>query len=292
MRNAKRYCIVANPASGSIPLKNRQSELRRAAAILQAEIFGLDTGSAQELVQCAREQAGRCDVLIVAGGDGTFSQVANAVDLSNTILAFMPFGTGNALTHALNYRGGITEIAHRILGGGIHQCDLVSCDEKRKAFMVSLGIDGTAIRLYEQYRRMGYQGLGAHVRAGLKAFFHEYHPVGGSISMDGSEWREEKLYSLIVVKQPFFGMGLKVVPRARWSDGRLHSVAIGSGWPGLLTGLITGFTVGNRVGEYRSGKHLTVRLDSPLALQVDGESGWISDRFSFTVLPEAMRLKY
>ena len=275
-----------------MPLESRQSQLRRAAAILHAEIFGLDTGSAEELVQCAREQVERCDVLIVAGGDGTFSQIINVVDLSETILAFMPFGTGNALTHALNYRGGISEIAHRISNGRIYRCDLVNCDEKRKAFMVSLGIDGTVIQIYEQYRRMGYRGLEAHLRAGLKAFFGEFQPTGGSISMDGRRWREEKLYSLAVVKQPFFGMGLKVAPKARWSDGRLHSVAMGSGWPGLLAGLITGFTVGNRAGQYRSGKHLAVQLDSPLILQVDGESGWTSDRFSFTVLPGAMQLKY
>ena len=214
MRDSNRYCIVANPASGSMPLESRQTQLRRAAAILRAEIFGLDTGSAEELIQCAREQVERCDVLVVAGGDGTFSQILNAVDLSETILAFMPFGTGNALTHALNYRGGISEIAHRISNGRISRCDLVNCDEKRKAFMVSLGIDGTVIRIYEQYRRMGYRGLEAHLRAGMKAFFGEYKPAGRQ-HLRGRPAVERWTFTLR-------GHGLGVAGPARRPDHRFH----------------------------------------------------------------------
>ena len=96
----------------------------------------------------------------------------------------------------------------------------------------------------------------------------------------------------MVVKQPYFGMGLKAVPRARWDDARLHTMTITSGWAGILTGLMTGFTIGNRVGDYRCGTDLTIHLDSPLTLQIDGEVGWTSDRFAFSVLPGVMRLKH
>jgi len=77
----------------------------------------------------------------VAGGDGTFSQVLNTVDLSETSLAFLPFGTGNALTFALGYRGGVFDIAARIRQGREHRCDLIHCDNRKKAFMVSLELD-------------------------------------------------------------------------------------------------------------------------------------------------------
>jgi diacylglycerol kinase family enzyme len=96
----------------------------------------------------------------------------------------------------------------------------------------------------------------------------------------------------MVVKQPYFGMGLKAVPRARWDDARLHTITITSGVAGVLTALLTGFTIGNRVGDYRCGTDLTIHLDSPLTLQIDGEVGWASDRFAFTVLPGVMRLKH
>jgi undecaprenyl-diphosphatase len=292
MRPTLRYNIIANPISGSLPMDKRYVLLKRAAEILCAEIYGLDTSSAKELAQCTRERAERCDVLAVAGGDGTLSLVFNSVDLSAATLAFLPFGTGNALTHGLRYKGGPPEIAKRIRHGAIHEYDLIACGGKRKAFMVSLGIDAAAIRLYEFYRSQGYRGLKAYLKAGIKAYFKDYHPCGGDIGVDGEYRRVDRLLSLQIVKQPYFGMGLKVVPRARWNDARLHTQCITTGLPRLLAGLISGFTIGNRVGEYRCGKNIAVRLDVPQTLQIDGDLGWMSDRFSFRVLPGVLRLKH
>ena len=265
-------------------MHERRRLLKAAGDILAARVHGLDTGSAAELTRLAREQADHCDVLVVAGGDGTFSLVLNAVDLSAVSLAFLPFGTGNALTHALGYRGGLLEIAERIRTGRVHAYDLIDCDGRKKAFMASLGIDGTAIHLYEKYRTLGYRGLNAHLRAGTRALFRDYRPAGARLVLDGSQLRVARLLSLMVVKQPYFGMGLKVVPRARWDDARLHMQVIATGIPGAAAALLTGFTIGNRSGRYRSGRRLTVHLDRPLTLQIDGDLGWSSDRFAFNAL--------
>jgi diacylglycerol kinase family enzyme len=289
---AKRCTILANPASGDLPFHRRYGLLKRAAAILGAEIHGLDTASVEDYVQCARERARRSDLLVVAGGDGSFSLVMNSIDLHETPLAFLPFGTGNALTHALGYRGGMEEIAARLRRAPIHRCDLIDCDGRQKAFMASLGIDGCAIRLYEMYKGKGHRGLGAHLRAGLRAVFREYRATGGRIEVDGEARRVRRLYSLMVVKQPYFGMGLEVMPGARWSDGLLHSRTITSGAAGIAAGLISGFTIGNRVGAYRSGAEVAVSLEAPLTLQIDGEPGWTSDRFRFKLIPAVLRLKY
>ncbi|MGD9037263.1 MAG: diacylglycerol kinase family protein, partial [Syntrophobacterales bacterium] len=54
--------------------------LAQAAEILDTQIHGLDTTTAEEFGQCARELASRCDVLVTAGGDGTFSDIINAID--------------------------------------------------------------------------------------------------------------------------------------------------------------------------------------------------------------------
>lgn len=286
------YCIVANPVSGPYTPDQRRRLLAAVGDVLKAKIVGLDTTSSDALAGAARKASRQCDVLVVAGGDGTFSLVLNAVDLSQTTLAFLPFGTGNALTHTLTYRGDPLAIAGRIRSGQTYQYDLIDCDGKKKAFMVSLGIDGTAIRLYEHYRDMGYRGFKAHLRAGLVAFLRDYRASGAQVRIDGSERRVKRLLSLMVVKQPYFGMGLKAVPRARWDDGHLHTQLIASGAVGALMGLVTGFTIGNRAGAYRAGQHVSVCLDTPVTVQIDGELGWTCDRFGFNVLPGVLRLKH
>lgn len=292
MVTATRYCVVANPTSGTSPMKRRYALLKKAAAILDARIKGLDTNSSEELAQCFRDQAEKCDVVVVAGGDGTFSLAINAIDLSKTTIGFLPFGTGNALSHALGYRGGPLAVAERIRYGRVYRYDLIDCGGKHKSFMASLGIDGTAIGLYEKYRSMGYHGFHAHLSAGIRAYFKAYRPAGAWIQIDDKTVRMEKLLNFMVVKQPFFGMGLKVVPRARWDDHRLHTMTTSYGFFRIAAALLQGFTIGNRVGEYRVGNKATILLDRPVWLQIDGELGWKSDRFFFTVLADTLRLKH
>ncbi|MBT8342500.1 MAG: hypothetical protein HKP58_19460 [Desulfatitalea sp.] len=292
MASAARYCVVANPTSGTFPMRRRYALLKKAAAIFDARIKGLDTNSSEEFAQCLRDQAEKCDVMVIAGGDGTFSLAINTVDLSKTTLAFLPFGTGNALSNALGYRGGPVAVAERIHYGRVHRYDLIDCEGKRKSFMASLGIDGTAIGLYEKYRNKGYHGFRAHLFAVIRAYFNAYRPSGTWIQIDDETVRTEKIASFMVVKQPFYGMGLKVVPHARWDDHQLHTMTLPYGFFRIATALLQGFTIGNRIGKYRTGSKAIIRLDRPLWLQIDGELGWKSDRFFFTVLANTLRLKH
>ncbi|MBW2193421.1 MAG: hypothetical protein JRF27_06510, partial [Deltaproteobacteria bacterium] len=75
-----KYAIITNPASGNMTVDQKRSRLAGAATVLNAEIHGLDTGSVDAFFQCSRDLASRCDVLVAAGGDGTLSDVINAVD--------------------------------------------------------------------------------------------------------------------------------------------------------------------------------------------------------------------
>ena len=127
-----RYAIIANPASGKKSIAQKHSVLVRAAEILNAEIHGLDTTTSEDLCQYARELANRCDVLVIAGGDGTLSDIINSIDTAQKPVAFLPLGTGNTMQYALKYKGSIPEIATRIRDGEIHQYDLVNCQGKKR----------------------------------------------------------------------------------------------------------------------------------------------------------------
>ncbi len=112
-----RYSIIANPFSGKMNLNQKLSILVKASEILDSEIYGLDTTTADEFCQCAKELASRCEVLVTAGGDGTFSDIINSIDTARTPVAYLPLGTGNAMRHALQYKGNLTDIAMRIRDG-------------------------------------------------------------------------------------------------------------------------------------------------------------------------------
>ena len=222
------YAIITNPASGKMTVDQKRSALTRVAEILDAEIHGLDTISATDFAQCAQALINRCDVLVVAGGDGTFSDIINSIDTAGTPIAYLPLGTGNAMRYALEYRGDMADIAMRIRDGEIREYDLVSCDERRRAFMASVGVEGSVIRLRDQYVSQGGIGFKTYFRAVFNAYFKEYQRAGASITVDGKIYDVKNLLSLMVVKQPFYGFGMKVVPKARFNDRQLHILSINS----------------------------------------------------------------
>jgi diacylglycerol kinase family enzyme len=286
-----RYAIITNPVSGKMTADQKRAALAQAAEILDTQIHGIDTTTVEEFGQCARELASRCDVLVAAGGDGTFSDIINAIDTVQTPVGFLPLGTGNALGHALQYKGQLADIAVRIRNSEIREYDLINCDEKRRAFTSAVGIEGTITRLRRHYRARGGTGFKTYFRAVLKSYLKDYERANAKITVDNETFKARNVLSLMVVKQPYYGFGMKVVPRARFDDRQLHILCVNSGLIKTVIGGTAAFIIGNRIGEYCTGRQLRLKLDRPLVLQIDGDEGWAADSFSFTILPKALRIK-
>lgn len=286
-----KYAIITNPGAGHMTIDQKRSMLTPASALLNAEIHGLDTLAPEELRQCARELASQCDVLVVAGGDGTFSDIINAVDTTDIPTAYLPLGTGNAIAYALGYRGRIIDIARRIRDSGIRTYDLIDCDHRRRGFTASLGISGTILRLREQFKRKGITGFRAYFMAAFSAYFGGYRRTSVEIVLDHAAFRISELLILMVVKLPYYGFRMKVVPEARFDDGQLHILCVNSGLFMASLGALSAFTIGNRIGKYHTSRNLTLTAEQPLFLQIDGNDAWAAESFSFSILPKALKMK-
>ena len=286
-----RYAIITNPVSSKMTVDQKHTVLAKAAEILDAKIYGLDTITTDDFGQCARELATHYDVLVTAGGDGTFSDIINSIDTVHTTIAYLPLGTGNAMRYALKYKGSLSDIAMRIKDAKIQKYDLINCDEKKRAFMASIGIEGTLIRLRNQYLAQGATGFKTYLRAAFNAYFREYKRAIATIIVDDATFDTENLLSLMVVKQPYYGFGMNVVSRAQFDDRKLHILCISSGLFKCTIGVVTAFTIGNRIGKYCTDQKISVQLKHPLILQIDGNYAWKSDVFSFTVMPNALKIK-
>jgi len=287
----KRYAIVVNPLAGKLTIDQKRAILEKPAKILKAEVYGLDTSSPSEFQSCAREIASNYEILVVTGGDGTFSDIINAIDTTHTTIAYLPLGSGNAMQYALKYEGALADIALRIRAGAIKEYDLINCDDKRRAFMVSIGIEGIIIQLRSSYHAEGERGFKSYLKSTFNAFLKEYKGIKATITIDDDTFEVPDLLNISVVKQPYYGFGMKMVPQARFDDHQLHILYIDSSPMKSFIGGVTAFTIGNQIGEYRTGRQLTVQLEQLSVLQIDGNEAWESDTFKFTVLPKALKIK-
>ena len=286
-----RFGIAVNPKSGPSSVARKRDILSKVAQILGPDtmVAGLDTASREEFISCAEELRQKVDVLIVAGGDGTISDVINALPCE-TVLSYLPFGSGCALQHALEFPPQITRIAKRICEGRLRTFDLILCDGRRKAFMASIGFEGSVLNRREALQKNGIRGPQAYAMAAVSSFFGDLERTDMTITVDGETLTVPNAVTTIVTKIPYYGYRMKVVPNAVFDDGRLHLLALNSGWAEIVQNFADSFMNGNRGGTYRTGLEIEVTAQRERYAQTDGTLYRKGRTFRFQVLPGALRM--
>ena len=240
-------------------------------------------------MQCAADLARQVDVLIVAGGDGSFSDAINALD-HQTTFAFLPLGSGCALQYALGLPPQLTRTARRIKEGRLCLYDLILCNESRKAFMASVGLEADILHRREALRASGIHGPQAYAMATFGSFFTELERTNMTIRLDDEELAVPNAVTAIVTKIPYYGYKMKVVPHAVFDDGYLHLLAINSGWAEIVGGLANAFLNENKLGLYRKAQEIRITTERQRHAQVDGNIYRQGTEFIFRVLPKALRM--
>jgi diacylglycerol kinase (ATP) len=282
--------MIVNPIAGPTNVERKKRTLEAVQKVLgECEIRGLDTRSREEFMQCAVELAREVEVLIVAGGDGTFSDAINALG-SDTVLSFLPFGSGCALQYALDLPPQLTRVAKRIKEGQLHSYDLILCDDSRKAFMASIGLEADILHRREALRESGINGPPAYAMATFGSFFTELERTDMTIGLDDETLVVPNAVTAIVTKIPYYGYKMKVVPNAVFDDGYLHLLAINSGWAEIVGGVANAFLYENKLGIYRRAREIRITMEGERYAQLDGNIYRKGTAFNFRVLPQALRM--
>jgi diacylglycerol kinase (ATP) len=288
-----RFGIIANPKSGPTSVARKAQMLCQAAKILGegTVVAGLETTSKEQFIDCAMDLAPDVDVMIVAGGDGTFSDIINAID-SETVLSYMPFGSGCALRYALGMPPQRNRIARQIRNGRLHRLDLILCDDSVKAFMASVGLEGDILTRRESLQASGVRGPQAYAMATFGSFVGELERTDMTITVDGKTLAVPGAVTTIVTKIPYYGYNMKVVPNAAFDDGRLHLLAVNSGRGELMHTVASAFIDENKMGTYRAGREIQIEMPHERHAQTDGNLYRKGKTFRFRVLPQALNMWY
>jgi len=286
VRLRRGVAVVANPAAGRLRGGRSRGRLDAVARSLGAPVLGLDCASAPEFRDCVGQASREFEVLLVAGGDGTFTDALNS-ERGPAALGYLPFGTGNALAWALGLPGARADYLERVRRGAGQAVGIMRVDGARKAFFASIGIDALTVRKYNE-TRMGH-GLGRYALA-FAAALAEHDPADLEIR-DGDEvHRVPRALATIISKHPFYGYGLRV-NRGAITDPCLHVRAYNRSRLASLKALAAAaLKVAPTTGVFHRGTAFTIACDRDQALQLDGEWGGTGREFHFEMLPEGLRL--
>lgn len=286
-----KYGIMMNPVSGVYSLDKKRKFSKSFCKIFEDCVAdGFDTKSKEEFCDCARDLSQKVDTLVVCGGDGTFLDVINSVDMDQT-LAYIPFGTGNALKYALDYPKNLKRIAKKIKNGKEKSLDLLLCEGK-KAFMSSVGIEAYIMKKSEEYR-CEKAGFKRYAKATMKSLMEGYARTNAEVDIDGEKLDVKKAISLTVTKIPYYGYGLEMVPNAKFDDGNLHFLSFNSMSYDIPYMLLSTAIMGrNEAGNYKKAKKIKITTEDDIDLQINGDYEKKAKEFNFEVLPNRLKIRY
>lgn len=196
------------------------------------------TRAPRDAARIARE-AVRAGVerLIVAGGDGTTSEVVTGLldaDLGGYAeLAILPLGTGGDFRRTLGSPRALAEAIAGLRDGQSRQVDagrVRYCDRdgaQRTAYFLnvaSFGITGLVDELVNQAPKNF--GGGVSFMLGTLRAITRYQPVSVKIKVDGKVIHDGRLVLAAAANGRCFGGGMQIAPDAHPADGQLDVVVI------------------------------------------------------------------
>jgi YegS/Rv2252/BmrU family lipid kinase len=244
-----------------------------------------------DVVRAALEQGH--DLVIAAGGDGTVSDVAEALIGTDVPLGIIPVGTANVLARELGLPLDL-ESACALLAGDRATTSIDAMQVGDKAFFLHIGVGIDSLMIRDTHRAAKRRfGRAAYVWSALK-WLIGYQPRRFTIAVDGRRLRP-RAAQVLIANGGVMGMApLRWGPHIRPDDGRIDVCVLSArslrdylriGWQVLM---------GHRrrspnIRYLAAQRSIVIDCDRPLPIQGDGEI--IGETpVQVQVIPDAVRV--
>lgn len=218
------------------------------------------------------------DKVTICGGDGTISRFANdtyEMNISNSIY-YYPTGTGNDFWREI---GDINNPVPLPVEKYLKNLPTVTVKNKKYCFIngVGYGIDGYCCQVGDKMRLESDKPVN-YTAIAIKGLLFHYKPTNATVTVDGKEYKFEKVWLAPTMNGLYYGGGMMPTPnQKRISDDKKLSVMVMSGSGKIKTliafpGIFEGKHTENKMTTILTGKIIKVQFDTPTALQIDGET--------------------
>ena len=270
----RRIVIIHNPKAG-----------QRSGGFFRRVIDGLeDRGAKLELCRTeARGDAERiaaghdfsdCDVVAVAGGDGTINEVANGLarradPLAAPPLAVIPIGTANVLAHEIGLVRRAPDVSDYLMTGEGRTIRAGRVNGRVFLLMVSTGFDAWVVDTVNPAVKR-YLSKGAYVLQTLKGVF-VWRPQSLDVEIDGET---QSATTIVVMNGRYYGGPHVMAPDASLFDAEVHVLGMRRHGVGVIARCAIDLALG-RMARNPDIFNLTARMISVTGgegpIQADGD---------------------
>ena len=221
-RTNRRILVIWNPAAG-LPTTLRGGSVDDLRDILETHGIQADIaephGEDEAHASVRRAVADGVDVVIAAGGDGTFHLVAEDLLGTQTALGILPLGRVMNVARALGIERDIDAAAEVLVTGEIRAIDTgeATAADGRIVPFFEAGSVGLNAAIFAEVTRADEGDPVSILRTIWVAF--RYRPARMTVELD--EGRVSSRALMVAVSNgPYLGIGMTVAPTARLDDGR------------------------------------------------------------------------
>ena len=213
---------IINPISGTggrLALNDLVADRTRKAGFDHVIFPSVAGGDYSFLHPIIREK--KITDVIIAGGDGTISQVVASLMKLDVNFGIIPCGSGNGLAYTLKIPKNPIKALECVFTGNT---DLIDGFYINGQFACMLGGVGFDAKVAHDFAAEPKRGLATYIRLSLKNFF-SMRPFPFLITIDKFRLPIEA-YFISVANSNQFGNNFRIAPRASLSDGLLDIVIL------------------------------------------------------------------
>ena len=283
----KRVQVVVNPAAGQDePILNTLNDVFNRHKVDWEISVTRGPGDATRMAQQA--VADGVDLVAGYGGDGTQMEIASGVMGSDTPMAILPGGTGNAMAFELKVPRNLRQALELICQSDNRQAvDLAKIGERYFMLRTYTGPKEEDIASREEKDRYGllaYPAASLRVLSNLTAAQYK-------LTIDGETINDEGLMCFIFNAGSMGGVDVPKSVEVSVSDGLLDVFMANNDLQSQLAIASYVLSTGqaNTNIHHWQGKEITVEADPPQPVWIDGEP-FGQTPFTATVLPQAIQV--
>lgn len=294
----QKIIYIYNPVSGT---KNKISILKKieAATTLKKIYFEILATNKEGNYGFIKDKVIRNHItdIVIIGGDGTVSQVTNALRDCKTRFGIIPAGSGNGLANAAGIPKNLNHALKIIFKHESKKTDAFFINNQYSCMLSGLGFDAAVAH---KFAIMPKRGLPSYLRQTFLHFFKATtYPF--EITFNGISFHSDAFF-ISIANSNQFGNKFTIAPKAKLNDGLLDIVVVQKMNKFNLVLSVLKQVTGNyqlqyfandntkRAVLYFQASELTIKNFNLAPLHIDGDPCATSNELDIKIIKDAFEL--
>mgnify|MGYP002771996455 CR=1 FL=1 len=215
----RRLLFVFNPRSGKGQIRNKLLDIVDAFVKDDYEVTIHPTQAPQEARSIVTEKAGRYDLVVCSGGDGTLDEVVSGMMRreEKVPIGYIPTGSTNDFANSLKIPKDMMKAAQTAVGGTPFQCDVGNMNGKYFVYIAAFGLF-TKVSYDTPQEWKNLLGHAAYILEGAKSLSSiQSYPM--HVECNGEVFDGDYIYGMITNSTSVGGFKNMTGPNVQLDDG-------------------------------------------------------------------------